>query len=70
MKRTIQFESLAIQFLQDELPLLSYVEKTWIGAPVAGYRRLDPDFPLQIWNFLNKASTGSTRMIFDYIQQK
>ena len=55
------FESHAIQFLQDELPLLSYVERTWVGAPVAGIRRLGPKFPMQMWNVLDRASTGSTR---------
>ena len=29
------FESVATQFLQDEVPLFSYFEKTWIGAHVA-----------------------------------
>ena len=55
------YESIATQFLQDELPLLLYFEKTWIGTPVAGNRRLNPEFPLQMWNVLDRASTGSTR---------
>ena len=54
------FESLATTFLQDELPLLSYFESTWIGQPVGG-RRLAPTFPHHMWNVLDRASTGSTR---------
>ena len=50
------FETIATQFLQDELPLLSYFEKIWIGAPVA------PDFSIQMWNLLASSSTGSTRI--------
>ena len=53
------FGSHAIQFLQDELPLLSYFERTWIEAPVTGNRRLDPEFSLQKWKALDRASTGS-----------
>ena len=48
------------QFLQDELFLLSYFEKTWIGEPV-GSRRLPPDFPIEMWNVLERSSAGSTR---------
>ena len=54
------FESLATTFLQDELPLLHYFEKTWIGASVGG-RRLPPTFPHHMWNVLNRAASGSTR---------
>ena len=55
------FESLATTFLNDELPLLSYFETTWIGQPVGG-RRLPPTFPLHMyWNVLDRSSTGSTR---------
>ena len=50
------FESIATQFLQDELPLLSYFEKTWIGAPVAGNRYLPPDLSIQMWNVLDRSS--------------
>ena len=53
----LAFESLAITFLNDELPLLSYFETTWIGQP-AGGRRLAPTFPHQMWNVLDRASTG------------
>ena len=54
------FESISTQFLQDELPLLAYFEKTWIETPV-GTRRLAADFPSQMWNALERSSTGSTR---------
>ena len=54
------FESLATTFLQDELPLLHYFEKTWIGASVGG-RRLPPTYPHHMWNVLNRAASGSTR---------
>ena len=54
------FESLAITFLNDELPLLSSFETTWIEQP-AGGRRLAPTFPHQMWNVSDRASTGSTR---------
>ena len=54
------FESLATTFLNDELPLLSYFEATWIGQSVAG-RRLPPIFSLHMWNVLDRASTGSNR---------
>ena len=53
------FESLAITFLNDELPLLSYFETTWIGQP-AGGRRLAPTFPHQMWNVSDRASTRTT----------
>ena len=43
------FESLSSKFLQDELPLLAYFEKTCIGTTV-GTQRLAPDFPIQMWN--------------------
>ena len=39
------FESLSTSFLNDELRLLAYFEKTWIGQPVGG-RRLPPLFPI------------------------
>ena len=55
------FESLSTQFLQDELPLLAYFEKTWIGTPVGATRRLTPDFPIQVWNALEMSAAGSTR---------
>ena len=45
-----------ITFLNDELPLLSYFETTWIGQP-AGGRRLAPTFPHQMWNVSDRAST-------------
>ena len=56
------FESLATTFgfLNDELPLLSYFESTWIGQSVGG-RRLPPMFPHYMWNVLGRAGTGSTR---------
>ena len=54
------FKSLAITFLNVELPLLSYFETTWIGQPDGG-RRLAPIFPHHMWNVLDRASTGSTR---------
>ena len=54
------FESLAKIFLNDELPLLSYFESTWIGQSVGG-RRLPPMFPHHMWNVLGRAGTGSTR---------
>ena len=50
------FESLSTHFLQDELPLLAYFEKTWIVT-----RRLTPDFPIQMWNALERSAAGSTR---------
>ena len=46
------FESLDTQFLLDELPLLAYLAKTWIGTPVGATRSLTPDFPIQMWNAL------------------
>ena len=55
------FESLSTHFLQDELPLLAYFEKTWIGTPVGATRRLTPDFPIQMWNALERSTAGSTR---------
>ena len=55
------FESLSTHFLQDELPLLAYFEKTWIGTPVGATRRLTPDFPIQMWNALERSAAGSTR---------
>ena len=55
------FESLSTLFLQDELPLLAYFEKTWIGTPVGATRRLTPDFPIQMWNTLERSAAGSTR---------
>ena len=54
------FESLETTFLNDELHILSYFEKTWIGAP-AGGRRLPPKFSLHMWNVHDRSSTGSTR---------
>ena len=42
----LTFESVATQFLQDERPLLSYFEKTWTGAPVAGNWHLAPGLPM------------------------
>ena len=54
------FESLSTTFLADELPLLAYFERTWIGLP-AGGRRLPPMFDLHMWNVLDRASAGSTR---------
>ena len=54
------FESLATTFLNDELPLLSYFESTWIGQAVGG-RRLPPMFSHHMWNVLDRAGTGSTR---------
>ena len=54
-------ESLSTQFLQDELPLfMAYFEKTWIGTPV-GATRVTPDFPIQMWNALERSAAGSTR---------
>ena len=55
------FESLSTHFLQDELPLLAYFEKTWIETPVGATRRLTPDFPIQMWNALERSAAGSTR---------
>ena len=55
------FESLSTHFLQDELPLLAYFEKTWIGTPVGATRRLTPDLPIQMWNALERSAAGSTR---------
>ena len=54
------FESLAIAFLNDELPHLSYFETTWIGQS-AGGRRLAHILPHQMWNVLDRTSIGSTR---------
>ena len=54
------FESLATTFLNDELPLLSYFESTWIGEAVGG-RRLPPMFSHHMWHVLDRAGTGSTR---------
>ena len=54
------FEFLAITFLNDELPLLSYFESTRIGQAVGG-RRLPPMFSHHMWNVLDRAGTGSTR---------
>ena len=54
------FESLATTFLNDELPLLSYFESTWIGQAVGG-RRLPPMFSHHMWSVLDRAGTGSTR---------
>ena len=55
------FESLASEFLDDELALLSYFENTWIGQLVSGGRRLPPIFPHSMWNLLGRHYTGSTR---------
>ena len=54
------FESLATTFLNDELPLLSYFESTWIGQAVGG-RRLPAMISHHMWNVLDRAGTGSTR---------
>ena len=56
------YESLAVTFLDDELPLLSYFELTWIGQEVGGTgRRLPPMFSHHMWNVLDRADSGSTR---------
>ena len=54
------FEQLAEEFLEDELELLAYFEKTWIGAAV-GRRRLQPMFPHSMWNVLGRHFNGSSR---------
>ena len=56
------YESLAVTFLDDELPLLSYFELAWIGQEVGGTgRRLPPMFSHHMWNVLDRADSGSTR---------
>ena len=57
------FESVAIRFLHDKLPFLSYFEKNWIGAPVAGNRRLALNYSLHMWNVLDRSSTVITGSI-------
>ena len=54
------FERLAETFEDDELPILHYFERTWIGLPVGG-RRLPPTFPHQMWNVLGRHFQGATR---------
>ena len=39
---------------------MAYFEKTWIGTPVGATRRLTPDFPIQVWNALERSAAGST----------
>ena len=51
------FESLATTFLIDELPIVAYFEKTWPTSK----RRLEPMFPLHMWNVLDRVSEGSSR---------
>ena len=56
------YEALSTTFLADEIPILHYLESTWIGMGVgAGGLRRDPAFPHQMWNVLNHHDQGSTR---------
>ena len=59
------FESLATTFLDDELHVLSYFEKTWIGARV-GVIRLPPKFSLHMYNVYDRCSASSTRITIDW----
>ena len=46
-----------VRVFGDELPILSYFEETWIGAP-AGGRRMPPKFCLHLWNVHDRSYTG------------
>ena len=56
------YEELADTFEDDEVPVLTYFESTWIGTVIGRRgRRSPPHFPLKMWNVVGRHQQGSTR---------
>ena len=55
------YEELADTFEDDEVPVLTYFERTWIGNVIGRRgRRSTPHFPLKMWNVVGRHQQGST----------
>ena len=50
--------------VSSNLPLLAYFEKTWTGTPIGATRQLTPDFPILMWNTLERSAAGSTGYLY------